>query len=118
MKPDRTLAHQGFGLTFLKVLLFAVTVFTLMSAVSFGAFVAPFLLPFLWFAAASASRWMRFVWILLATLCAWLFGILVLWTISTTVPTWIAIVFALLVGAAYVATTGARETAPVAVEEA
>ncbi|HWC13785.1 MAG TPA: hypothetical protein VG929_04235 [Actinomycetota bacterium] len=66
---------------FAKTILGLATAFALVSLVSIGAFIAPWLIPFHWLAARRATRWMRGIWICAAAACAYAAGVLATWTL-------------------------------------
>ncbi len=95
-----------------KTLLAGLTMFALFDAIGAGAFVAPLLLPLLWFAASDArSGWTRGAWTFLASLCAWLGGLLVGYNLAGETG-WgtlgIPLIATALVSISFVATTGPK----------
>jgi hypothetical protein len=58
-------------------LLAASTVLSIAGIYSYGLFTAPWMIPFLWLAAGRAAPGARAVWILLATICGWMTGLLI-----------------------------------------
>lgn len=66
---------------FAKTILGLATAFALVSLVSIGAFIAPWLIPFHWVAARRATRSMRGVWICAGAACAYVAGALATWSL-------------------------------------